>query len=113
MLAAQNALQLEVPAMKQFQKIAIGLLGLTNPEMFIPRPKPGATSTTNIEPAAGRRSTGWLSLQEGRAARALRALKFLVTALAIGSRTVPLADNSQLRHDLRASARLLYGSDEG
>ena len=25
--------------MKQFQKIAIGLLGLTNPEMFIPRPE--------------------------------------------------------------------------
>jgi hypothetical protein len=41
------------------------------------------------------------------------ALKFLVTALAIGSRTVPMADNSQLRDDLRAGARLYYGSEEG
>jgi hypothetical protein len=43
----------------------------------------------------------------------MRALKFMLTALAIGSRTVPLADNSQLRRELRHSARLLYGSDEG
>jgi hypothetical protein len=102
--------------MKQFQKIAIGLLGLTNPEMFIPRPKPDATATTKLEAAWGPRSTGspgWLSLWEGRAARAVGALKFLATALAIGSRSVPLADNSQLRHDLRASARLFYGSEEG
>ena len=40
--------------MKQFQKIAIGLLGLTNPEMFIPRPQQSATSTTKIEAAHGR-----------------------------------------------------------
>jgi hypothetical protein len=98
--------------MKQFQKIAIGLLGLTNPEMFIPRPKPKETATPMIEPAEGHASTGWVSHWQGRGARALRELKFLVTALAIGSRTVPLADNSQLRHDLRASARLLFG-DEG
>ena len=102
--------------MKQFQKIAIGLLGLTNPEMFIPRPKRDATVTTKIEPAYSPRSTGsggWLSQWEGRAARAVGALKFLVTALAIGSRTVPMADNSQLRDDLRAGARLYYGSEEG
>jgi hypothetical protein len=99
--------------MKHFQKIAIGLLGLTNPEMFIPRPKPGDTSAAKIEPPYGR---GWRvqrSSPEGRGARALRALKFMLTALAIGSRTVSLADNSQLRRDLRDSARLLYGSDEG
>ncbi len=99
--------------MKQFQKIAIGLLGLTNPEMFIPRPKSSATATRPIEPAPARGPAQRPNLREGRAARALRALKFTVTALAIGSRTVALADNSQLRQDLRASARLLYGSDEG
>jgi hypothetical protein len=102
--------------MKQFQKIAIGLLGLTNPEMFIPSPKSSAssaTSTTKIEPADQRGSAERLPLPEGRGARALRALKFMVTALAIGSRTVPLADNSQLSRDLRVSASLLYGSDEG
>ena len=99
--------------MKHFQKIAIGLLGLTNPEMFIPRPKPTAAAATHIEPSCGGSSRERRSPWEGRAARAMRALKFMVTALAIGSRTVPLADNSQLRHDLRDSARLSYGSDEG
>jgi len=99
--------------MKEFQKIAIGLLGLTNPEMFIPRPKSAAPAAMTTQPADERDSTERPCLREGRGARALRALKFMVTALAIGSRTVALADNSQLRHDLRASARLLYGSDEG
>jgi hypothetical protein len=97
--------------MKQFQKIAVGLLGLTNPEMFIPRPKADATSTKKIESAYGRPSTVRRSPREGRFARALRALKFMVTVLAIGSRMIPLGDNSQLLRDLRASARLR--SDEG
>jgi hypothetical protein len=99
--------------MKEFQKIAIGLLGLTNPEMFIPRPKSDATSTTKIEPAHGRGSTARRSPRAGRFVRALRALKFMITVLATGSRMVPLGDNSQLLRDLRASARLSIGSDEG
>jgi hypothetical protein len=99
--------------MKQFQKIAIGLLGLTNPEMFIPRPRSDTTSRTQIEPACGRGSTARRSPQEGRFVRALRALKFMVTVLATGSRMVPLGDNSRLLRDLRASARLSIGSDEG
>ena len=80
--------------MKQFQKIAIGLLGLTNPEMFIPRPKPSGTPTTKTEIPRGRVSPE--PLREGRGARAMRALKLMVTALGIGSRTVPTVDNSQM-----------------
>ena len=99
--------------MKQFQKIAIGLLGLTNPEMFIPRPQQSATSTTKIEAAHGRPLSARRSPREGRIARALRSLKFMVTVLGIGSRMIPLGDNSQLLRDLRASARLSIGSDEG
>jgi hypothetical protein len=98
--------------MKQFQKIAIGLLGLTHPELFVPRPHPRATSTTNIEPPRGGGSPDRSSQRQGRGARALRALKFMVSALAIGSRTVPLADNSELRNELRNSARLIYGPDD-
>jgi hypothetical protein len=65
--------------MKQFQKIAIGLLGLTHPEMFIPRPNPSATATPKTELSHER---GPLErLGEGRGARAMRALKFMVTAL--------------------------------
>jgi hypothetical protein len=99
--------------MKQFQKIAIGLLGLTNPEMFIPRPQQSATSTTKIEAAHARAASVRRSPREGRIARALRSLKFMVTVLGIGSRMVPLGDNSRLLRDLRASARLSIGSDEG
>ena len=95
--------------MKQFQKIAIGLLGLTNPEMFIPRPNSDTPSATKVEHAFRRGSAVRRSPRVGRFARALRALKFMVTVLATGSRMVPLGDNSQLLRDLRASAR----ADEG
>jgi hypothetical protein len=43
--------------MKEFQKIAIGLLGLTHPEIFIPRPKPDAVSLTKSWAALRRAST--------------------------------------------------------
>jgi hypothetical protein len=53
--------------MKYFQKIAVGLLGLTHPEMFVPRWKPAATRAA--EPGAvqarkldcGQRVTGRLA----------------------------------------------------
>jgi hypothetical protein len=63
--------------MKHFQIIAIGLLGLTHPEMFIPRWKPDTTSATKIEPSYGRGSREGHNRQEGRGARAMRALKLL------------------------------------
>jgi hypothetical protein len=97
--------------MAQFQKIAIGLLGLTHPEMFIPRPRAGQKSTAKIAPDHD--STEPVRPGEGQVARWIRAFRFMLAALAIGSRTVALADNSQLRRDLSARARLLYGSDEG
>ena len=100
--------------MTEFQKIAIGLLGLTHPEMFIPEPKAGqkptkkvASDRDSVEPVRQRRARG------ARALRALRALRFTLAALAAGSRTVALADNSQLRRDLHARAKLLYGLGEG
>jgi hypothetical protein len=97
--------------MTQFQKIAIGLLALKHPEMFIPRPRAGQNSTAKI--ASDHDSTGPVRRREGRGARMMRAFRFVLAALAIGSRTVALADNSQLRRDLGARARLLYGLDEG
>ena|ERR1700683_3270164 len=97
--------------MTQFQKIAIGLLGLTHPEMFIPRPRAGEKSAAKI--ASDHDSTEPVRPGEGQVARLIRAFRFMLAALAIGSRTVALADNSQLRRDLSARARLLYRSDEG
>jgi hypothetical protein len=100
---------IEDKVMTQFQKIAIGLLGLTHPEMFIPKPK-AAQSSAKI--TSDDDSTKPIRPQDGQVARMIRAVRFMLAALAIGSRTVALADNSQLRSDLGARARLLYGSDE-
>jgi hypothetical protein len=96
--------------MTQFQKIAIGILGLTHPEMFIPRPKPGHKPTAKI--ASGHGSTEPVCRGEGPVRRTIRAFRFMLAALAIGSRTLGLADNSELRRDLSARARLLYGPAE-
>jgi hypothetical protein len=96
--------------MTQFQKIAIGILGLTHPEMFLPRPRAGQKPTAEI--ASGRGSSESGRRGKGRGARMMRAFRFMLAALAIGSRTVGLADNSELRRDLSARARLLYGLDE-
>jgi hypothetical protein len=41
----------------------------------------------------------------------VRQVKFTLSALAIGSRTVGLADNRELVRDLAARAACLYGSD--
>jgi hypothetical protein len=102
----------EVTAMTEFQKIAIGLLGLTHPEMFIPRPRADQKPTAKIEPADGQSSARPVRRREGQFARTARAIRFVLAALAIGSRTVALADNTQLRRDLGACAGLLYGSGE-
>ena len=68
-------------------------------------------AATKIEPDSAFSSTGSAGSRARRGTRLLRAFKFMVTALAIGSRTVALADNSELRRDLSARARLLYDSD--
>jgi hypothetical protein len=97
--------------MTEFQKIAIGMLGLTHPEMFIPRPRAGQKPIAKI--ASDQDVTEPVRRGERQSARMMRAFRFMLAALAIGSRTVALADNSQLRRDLSARARRLYGSDEG
>ena len=38
--------------MTRFQKIAVGLLGFTNPEMFIPISKPTQVSSAKSKPAS-------------------------------------------------------------
>jgi hypothetical protein len=102
---------IEVTAMSTFQKIAIGLLGLTHPEMFIPICKPTQQSSQKSELSSGHSPAESVQLRES-AARVIRALRFMLAALAVGSRTVSLADNSQLSRDLGARARHLYGSNE-
>jgi hypothetical protein len=98
--------------MSRFQKIAVGLLGFTNPEMFIPMSKPAQKATPKIESSCDRSSTKSVRLRDGRGVRVMRALRLMVDALGVGSRMVPMADNSRLIRDLGARARRLYGSGE-
>lgn len=98
--------------MTKFQKIAVGLLGFTHPEMFIPKSWTRQNSIRRLEIPRDRGSTGSFGQRGREVARVLRALRFALSALAIGSRTVPLADNSQLSRDLDTRARRLYGADE-
>lgn len=97
--------------MTEFQKIAIGILGLTHPEIFLPRRTVDRTPTAKITSDCD--SAKPIRGGDGRVARTMRALRFMLAALAIGSRTLGLADNSELRRDLSARAGLLYGSGEG
>lgn len=98
--------------MTEFQKIAIGLLGLTHPELFNRRSRAGQGSATSVESA--NRSGSHRSVRPGqrRLIHAVQGLRFALAALSIGSRTVALADNSQLRRDLAACAGLVYGAGE-
>jgi hypothetical protein len=97
----------EVKTMTEYQKIAIGLLGMTHPEvqLLTQQVKEKAAQRASakvISPARGdapvprarRRTKGSMSL--------LRAIKFAFVALFAGSRAVPLGDNRQLTKELGA-----------
>jgi hypothetical protein len=100
----QSASKLKGNAMTEYQKIAIGLLGLTHPEIYLSlRNQAGrqaqAVSSTHEpvptpspEPNSGGKPSG----------AAVRAVKFAFAALMAGSRAVPLGDNGQLTRELVA-----------
>jgi hypothetical protein len=81
--------------MTEYQKIAIGLLGLTHPEIHLPR---AASSTVEQEPTQARQT----SPGGTHSSAAVRALKFAFASLVAGSRAVPLGDNGQLIRELGA-----------
>jgi hypothetical protein len=68
--------------MTTFQKIAIGLLGLRNPEMFIPMSKPTQESSPKSELSVCHSATESAQLRDG-GGRVMRALRFMAAALAI------------------------------
>jgi hypothetical protein len=72
--------------MGELQKIAVGLLGMSHPEIY--RSKPMNTS----QPTSGSKGTP--------AARALSGLKFAVAALLAGARSIPLGDNGRITREL-------------
>jgi hypothetical protein len=100
--------------MTEFQRIAIGLLGLTHPEVFISISKRNAMSTAASGSAGAYSKRAAVPLSrlralKRRAGRMIRDFRFLLYALGLGSRTAPLGDNGALIRDLAARAASLYG----
>jgi hypothetical protein len=83
--------------MTEFQKIAIGLLGMTHPETHQLRQRmaeQGELALGHPDPTS-------------RPGALLRALKFALAALLAGSRAVPFGDNACVTRELSAyGARL-------
>jgi hypothetical protein len=77
--------------MTEFQKIAIGLLGMTHPEIFRSRTR------SSEEVAAARQSPNLARVDAW-----MRAVKFAFAALIAGSRAVPLGDNGKITRELCA-----------
>jgi hypothetical protein len=93
--------------MTQYQRIAIGLLGLTHPEVYLSvrnsnhKSARAASSTFEQEPEQARQPSP-SGRPSSAAAHAVRAVKFAFAALVAGSRAVPLGDNSQITRELGA-----------
>ena len=89
--------------MSEIQKIAIGLLGMSHPEIYLSRSASAEPATGTVEastlkpthapqPARGSKRTP--------AARALQGLKFALAALLAGARAIPLGDNGRITREL-------------
>lgn len=90
--AMDRPLQSKVTVMSELQKIVLGLLGTTHPEIERAR----RASREKAAPAAPRRRS-----RNKPALRALgRALKFAFAALVAGSRAIPLGDNGCVTREL-------------
>jgi hypothetical protein len=72
--------------MSELQKIAVGLLGLSHPEIHRSRNPPAQPALPTAAPTRG--------------ATALRGLKFAVAALFAGARAIPLGDNGRVTRKL-------------
>ena len=78
--------------MSEFQKVAIGLLGLSHPEIYAIRRSFAAETAKSLP----RRP----DLNPTPIGRAVSAFKFAFAALLTGSRAIPLGDNGRLTREL-------------
>jgi hypothetical protein len=92
--------------MSKFQEIAIGLLGMSHPEIHRYRTSSAEQVPSTVEPLASRLTPG---SQPAPAATALRGLKFALAALLAGSRAIPLGDNGRLTRELGEYGAQLKG----
>ena len=98
--------------MTGYQRIAIGLLGMTHPEVQLltqqvnekATQRATAKATPPVEATSGARgATGPRARRSKRHSNPLlQAIKFALAALFAGSRAVPLGDNRQLTRELGA-----------
>ena len=78
--------------MGEFQKIAIGLLGMSHPEIYRSRNSSAEQALSAAGPRTEKRTT--------RGTTALRGLKFAAAALLAGARSIPLGDNGRVTREL-------------
>jgi len=83
--------------MSELQNIAVGLLSMSHPEIYLSRagsaePAPLSVETPVLRPTPGSKPTP--------AATALRGLKFALAALLAGARSIPLGDNGRVTREL-------------
>jgi hypothetical protein len=100
----QSANNLKAIAMTEYQNIAIGLLGLTHPEIYLSLRK---QADRQAQPASSAPEPGAAASPEPNSSgkpssAAVRAVKFAFAALVAGSRVVPLGDNGQVTRELGA-----------
>jgi hypothetical protein len=77
--------------MGEFQKVAIGLLGMSHPEIY----RLSSFAAETVEPAPQRPAS-----QASPSGKAVSALKVALAALLTGSRAIPLGDNARLTREL-------------
>lgn len=86
-----------VSVMNELQKIAIGLLGMSHPEIYLSQVPCADAVPGTAEPPARKIASG---SQPSPAAKALRGLKFALAALLAGARSIPLGDNGRITREL-------------
>jgi hypothetical protein len=82
--------------MSEIQKIAVGLLSMSHPEIYRFRSMSSEPAASTVEPSEPKRTPGWTPTR----AAALRGVKFAFAALLAGARAIPLGDNGRLTREL-------------
>jgi hypothetical protein len=80
--------------MNEIQKIAVGLLGMSHPEIHRFRTSDVEPALRTVEPPVLNDSKPTLT------SKVLRGMKFAIAALLAGSRAIPLGDNGRLTREL-------------
>jgi hypothetical protein len=83
--------------MGEFQKIAIGLLSMSHPEIYRSR---NASAEPALSACGSRTEKQTPASKPTRGATALRGLKFAAAALLAGARSIPLGDNGRVTREL-------------